>query len=163
MKTINSLQIQDLEAHAVWRYNGSNPEGEPLVRPVKSLPVANLQNKIVGTRVSLANGLNVWALVENADSSNPTMNEHFLTLSVPQRDSWFPLARYHDFDYADRGPNALARVLNLDLNQVFPIAYDLRAYSKGNPAALAGTIVSEQDQRLSKSQLMDLVISNLKI
>jgi hypothetical protein len=46
LKTIDSLQIQDLEAHAVWHYHGSNSEGEPLVRPVKSLPVSNLQNEI---------------------------------------------------------------------------------------------------------------------
>jgi hypothetical protein len=163
VKTIESLQIQDLEAHPIWRYCGSDEEGQILVRPVKSLPVSDLKNKIVGTQVSLANGLKVWAVVGNVDSNNPILTRHFLTLSVFQHGSWFGLARYHDFDYADRGPDALARFLHLDLNEIFPIKYDLRSYSRGKPAALAGNIVSEHDDKLSKSQLMDLVISDLKV
>jgi hypothetical protein len=71
------------------------------------------------------------------------------------------LARYHDFDYSERGPRALAEFLGLDLSQVFPITYDLREYAVGDPLALAGTIVANPVDQLSRSEIIALAIPDL--
>jgi len=55
LKPIESIEVRDLEAHAVWQYANVDGGNETLVRPVRRLPVARLAGKVVGTRVRLAN------------------------------------------------------------------------------------------------------------
>lgn len=59
VKPVDALRIADLEAYPVWQYTGCDDPDETYVRPVKRLPVRNLNNKVVGTRVLLANGRRV--------------------------------------------------------------------------------------------------------
>jgi hypothetical protein len=158
MKPIEALEVGDLEAHAVWQYANVDGANETLVRPIRRLPVARLAGRVVGTRVRLANGSCVWGLLGNIDESNARLTEHFLTLSVFQDGRWFTLARYHDFDYSENGPGVLARFLGLPINEVFPIAYDIRQHVKGEPAALAGLIPKEPRERLSRSELIALAV-----
>jgi len=158
LKPIESVEIRDLEAHAVWQYANVDGGSETLVRPVKRLPVARLAGKVVGTRVRLANGIDAWGLLGNVDESNARLTEHFLTLSIFHDGRWFTLARYHDFDYGQSGPDALARFLELPLDKVFPIAYDIRPYVKGDPSALAGLIPKEPRERLSRAELIALAV-----
>jgi hypothetical protein len=92
------------------------------VRSVTVLPVSKVTGKIVGTPVLLASGREVWALIGNVDSTNPRLTEHFLTLSIEREGKWFHLARYHDCDYAERGPDALAQFLGVPVTDIFPIS-----------------------------------------
>jgi len=158
MKPIASLDVADLQAHAVWQYANVDEANETLVRPVRRLPVARLSGRVVGTEVRLANGAYVWALLGNIDENNARLSERFLTLSVLREGQWFALARYHDFDYTENGPNGLARFLGLPIDQVFPIAYDIRKYVDGDPAALAGVIPEEPRERLSRAELIALAV-----
>ena len=158
MKPIEALEVGDLQAHAVWQYADVDGANETLVRPIKRLPVAHLAGRVVATRVQLANGACVWALLGNIDESNARLSGHFLTVSVVQDKRWFTLARYHDFDYSENGPDALAHFLGLPIDEVFPIAYDIREYVKGDNAALVGLVPKEPRERLARSEIIALAV-----
>jgi hypothetical protein len=158
VKPIDSLRVIDLEAHPVWQYANREGADETFVRAVKRVPVTSLTGKIVGALVVLANGERPWAIIGNVDSVNPRLTEHFLTLSVEQGGTWFTLARYHDFDYAERGPEALAHFLRLAVDEVFPIVYDIRAYSTGDAAALSGQILKEPREKLSRAEIIAMAV-----
>ena len=86
---------------------------------------------MVGVRVRLANGEEVWGLIGNVDASNPRLTQHVLTLSTFHGGRWFTMARYHDIGAEKNGPNVLARFLGLPVDNVFPIAYDIRRFCVG--------------------------------
>jgi len=119
---------------------------------------SGLMSRIVGTRIRFANGDYAWALIGNLDTNNARMNDHFVTLSVGRNGNWFGLARYHDVDYHQRGPNALTHFLGLSVDEVFPITYDVRKYAAGEANALAGTVARKPRVRLTKAKLMALSI-----
>jgi hypothetical protein len=158
VKSVDSLRVLDLQAHAVWQYANREGSDETAVRPVKHVPVANLTGKVVGTQVQLANGEHVWALIGNVDASNPRLTEHFLTLSIERDGRWFTLSRYHDLDYAENGPEALATLFGLPVEDVFPISYDIRKYAKGDAAALSGQIRKEPRERLSRAEIIAMAV-----
>jgi hypothetical protein len=158
MKPIESLLPADLATSPVWRFVSSAGSDETWVQPVRRLPVSSLSGKMVATEVTLANGKRVWALIGNVDVNDPRLTQHFLTLSIERDGRWFRLARYHDHDYSTHGPEALASFLALPVDVVFPIAYDVRQYSRGKPAALAGEVHKEPRERLTRSQLIALAV-----
>jgi hypothetical protein len=158
LKPASSITVADLQAHPVWQFTGQDGPDETFVRAVKSLPVRDLCGKIVGTQVRLAKGDQVWALIGNVDVKSARMTEHFLTLSIEANGEWFFLARYHDFDYAERGPKALARFLDLPVEEVFPIAFDIRAYAHGDPLALCGSIQQEPRERLTRAEIIAMAV-----
>lgn len=133
----------------------NNDEGDDTeLRPVKRLPVPRLTCRVVRTRVRLANGNYIPALISNLDTEDARMNEHFATLSIERKGKRFELARYHDVDYRQRGSNALARFLGLPVNEVFPISYDVRKYVVGDPAALKGAVLKKPRTRLTRAKLI---------
>jgi hypothetical protein len=158
MKTVDSLTAQDLRDHPVWQYVAEEGSDETTVRPVKRIPVGNLTGKVVGVQILLANGDRAWGLLGSVDPSNARLTQHFLTLSVERNGRWFHLARYHDFDRDERGPEQLADFLGLPVTDVFPISYDISACAKGDPSALAGTIPKEPAERLSRAEIIGLAV-----
>lgn len=158
LKPVDCLQVADLRACPVWQYANREGFDETLVRPAKRVPTASLAGKVVGTEVVLANGRRIWALIGNVDTTNARLTKHFLTLTVERDGRWFTLARYHDFDYSDKGPEALATFLKLPLDQVFPISYDIRQYAKGDIAVLIGQIHKEPQERLSRAEIISLAV-----
>lgn len=157
-KPIEWLKVADLEANPVWQYTSDEDAGETLVRPIKRIPVKSLTGKVIGTQVRFANGMQAWALIGNIDPQNPRLTEHLLTLSIEYDGRWFALARYHDFDYAERGPEALARFLGLLIDDVFPIAFDVGECAQGDPDALAGSVRKEPRERLSRAEIIALAV-----
>lgn len=158
-KRVEELTDADLNLFPVWRYvNDEVRHGEIFVRSIKKTPVKNLDGCVVGTRVRLANGAEVWALVGNVDSNNPRLTRHFLTLSVLRDGSWFTMARYHDFDFDERGPKALAAFLDLRVDEVFPISYDISRFCVGDAAALVGTIEKRPREKLSRAEIIRLAV-----
>ena len=153
MKPVESLKVTDLEVHPVWEYLNDHEIGDTMVRPVEKLPVGSLDNRLVGAKVRLANGLEVWGLIGNFDVAHPRATQHFLTLSIEFGGKWFHLARYFDFDFANRSPDALARLLGLGVDDVFPITVDVRRYVRGDPAALTVTVLKEPRERLTDEEL----------
>jgi hypothetical protein len=157
-KPAASLTVADFQAYPVWEFINDDEVDETAVRPVTQLPVSDLGGKLVGTPVNLAIGREVWALLGNIDARNARLNQHFLTLSIAHAGRWFRLARYHDHDYAERGPEALARVLGLPVDAVFPINYDLRPYARGDAAALCGQVDREPKERLTRAEIIALAV-----
>jgi len=157
-KTAESLRVPDLEAAPVWQFVNDDSAGEAAVRPVSRLPAKHLTGRLVGTQVQLANGLRVWALVGNVDGENAKLTEHFITLSIERDGRWFHLARYHDPEYTERGPDALARFLGLDIHDIFPISYDLRPYANGEDEVLAARVLLEPRERLTRAQIIALAV-----
>lgn len=157
-KPVESLTVADLKAVPVWQYVNRDRAGETMVRAVKRIPVTKLPGKVIGTESCLANGTRVWALIGNIDPNNPRLTEHFLALSIEHAGMWFNLARYHDLDYADRGPDALSEFLHLPVDEVFPIFFDVRKYAKGDPASLTGYVWKEPRERLSRAEIVALAV-----
>jgi hypothetical protein len=157
MKRVEDLTISDLEAHAVWEYLDDMRTREVMVRPEEARS-ASLQNKIVGTQVQLACGRLVWALIGNANTQDSKLNELFIGLSLERDGKWFHLARYFDVDYATHGPNELAEFLDLNVNDVFPIQYDIKQWATGNVEWLRGSILSEPRERLKRGEIMALAV-----
>lgn len=158
VRPVDSLRVEDLQAFPVWQYTGRDAGDETYVRPVRRTPVTSLTGRVVGTQVVLGNGERVWALIGNVDPNNPRMTEHFLTVSVERCGRWFGLARYHDFDFAERGPDALARFLGLPVDAVFPLTYDISHVVKGRAAAIQGQILKEPRERLSRSEIIAMAV-----
>jgi len=158
VKAVDSLAVADLQAFPVWQYTGHEGVDETFVRPVKRTPVTSLAGKLIGTQVTLANSERVWALIGNVDPTNPQMTEHFLTLSVERNGRWFTLARYHDFDFVEHGPEALAQFLGLPVDEIFPITYDICQVAEGDEAALRGQIRKAPRERLSRSEIIAMAV-----
>jgi hypothetical protein len=158
-KRVEALTVEDIAGASVWQFTNNNERiGETAVRPIKTTPVKNLNGRLVATQVRLANGSNVWALIGNVDPTNPKLTQHFLTLSVEQNAKWFTMARYHDFDAGERGPQALATFMRLPVDDVFPISYDISRVCEGDPAALVGTIEKEPQEKLTRAQIIGLAV-----
>jgi hypothetical protein len=156
IKPVESLTVDDFRAHPVWEYLNDDEIGETMTRPVEKLPVETLENRIVGTPVRLANGLEVWGSFGNFDVEDPRATQHFLALSIERRGEWFHLACYHRFDFKSHGPEALARFLDLSVDDVFPITVDVRRYVRGDPVALTAIILKEPQERLTQEELFAL-------
>ena len=156
-KRAESLRVSDFRDYPVWEFVNDDGLGETVMRPVKRLPVASLDNRLVGLEVRLANGDTKWGFIGNFDVKSRRHNEHLLSLTVFNGRQRFHLARYHDFLYSKYGPRALTRFLGLAVVDVFPIAYDLRPFVKGRPSVLRGEVTKNApSKRLSRFQLFDL-------
>lgn len=157
-KLVEELTVSDLETFRVWQYVNNDSAGETKVRPIRKVPAKSLTGKIVGSKVMLNNREEIWAILGNIDANNPRLSEHFLTVSIERNGKWFTLSRYHDYDYAVNGPEGLATFLNLSVDQIFPINYDISKYAIGVPAALSGIILKEPREKLSRAEIVALAV-----
>lgn len=142
----------------MWQYINDDRDGETSVRPAKKIPVTNLTGKLIGTTVQLANGDRVWALISNVDFDNPRLTEHFLTVSLHRNGKWFHLSRYHDLDYPMNGPTGLAKFLGLEVNQIFPISYDVSRFVSSGPNSRTGLILKEPPEKLTRAELIAMSV-----
>ena len=86
IKIIDDLRQPDFVGHPVWRYVRYDSR---MVEPVAQIPVADLEECIVGTLVSLANGSRHFAMVSNIDAHRPERNAHFIGLTFFRDDKRF--------------------------------------------------------------------------
>jgi hypothetical protein len=157
LKSVTELSISDIKSVPIWQY--SNDDSDELrVKPVKKIPVKNLFGKVVATQVKLANGMLFWAIIGNVDIANQVLTEHFLTLSIYNNHEWFNLARYHDLNYNENGPIALSKFLDMRLDDIFPISYDIRSLVVGKPPFLDGLIHKESVNKLSRDEIIALAV-----
>jgi len=161
-KSVNTLTVDDLTRFPVWEYDldneGEEGQDESWVKPVKHLPVTDLSNRVIGIPVRFAGGATTYALLGNIDLRHPRKTRQFLTISLLSGDNeWFHLARYHDSDYQRYGPEALARYMNLALEEIFPITYDISDIARGLDAVVRGSIPAEPVERLTDEERMALI------
>jgi hypothetical protein len=156
-KLAESLTVPDLAVHPVWKFENRDELGETCVRAIQQLPVQDLSGMLVGTQVCLANGTRKWALLGNIHVNDPRLNELFLAASIEQEGKWFHLARYFDTGYSTtRGPVGLSQFLGLQVEEIFPITFDLRPYCEGDPTVLAGSIQKEPREQLPRNEIIAL-------
>ncbi len=160
VKKADDLSVADFQEFPVWRFTNAHEEelDETAVAPVQNLPADIGGGCIVGVKVQLSNGTECWAMLGNIDPTNPRKTEHFRTLTVFKDGDKFHLARYHDFG-SSCDPSALAVFLNIPIDQVFPVRYDLTGFCIGDTASLAGEFNSEPNEILNASERMALIFS----
>jgi hypothetical protein len=156
--SIECITIDEIRETPVWRFASNPLRDETELIPVRKLPCKNLNGRLVGAQVILADGSMVWCFLGNIDTSNPQLTEHFLTISVEFKGEWFHLARYHDFDFADRSPAKLAAFLGKEIDAVFPIQYDIQGIAEGEIDSLVGSIEKEPKVRLTRSEIIALAV-----
>jgi len=156
-KRLEALTPEDLAQHPVWRIVPGGTD-EPLLTPIRRVRAHDLAGKLVATQLHLANGSRRWGLLGNIKVENVRLTRHFVAASVYDAGRWFHLARYHDPDYEDHGPDALAEFLGLAVDDVFPIEYDIGRYVSGDPEVLQGLLTKRPLERLSRAELIALAV-----
>lgn len=139
VKDLANLSPADFERHPVWEYVGAD---DCLVSPYTRRPVTDMSNKMVATKVVLASGKSVWALLGLIDLASSERTSHFLLATIYREDRRFTLARYFDVDYSERGPSALAAFMECLEEEIFPIRYDISDVATGDPDCVVGKIPS---------------------
>lgn len=151
------LTREDVQKHPVWEFiNDETHAPDSAVRPVGTLPVNDLDGRLVGTKIKLHNGSRHWAILGNFSLKKPRTTKHFLTVSIEKDGRWFALARYHDVDFEERSPAQLAKFLGHPFTEVFPMEYDLSYVVEGEPSVIIGNIPEIPDERLTGDQLIEL-------
>lgn len=156
--SIEAITTGEIQETPVWQFASKPRSTEILLTPVRNLPCKHLGGRLVGTQVTLADGSLAWCFLGNVDTSNPKMTEHFVTLSIESNGKWFHLARYHDFDFAERSPALLAAFLGKHIDSVFPIRYDIRSFAEGEVDALTGSIRKEPIERLTRAEIIRMAV-----
>ena len=162
-KPVEELTIRDLKRYPVWGFDlaneGQDGRDETWVKPVKTLPVTDLSNRIVGTYARLACGNSVYCLLGNISLNDLRLTQQFLGITVYKNNyEKFFLARYFDIDYDCSGPEALTRFLGMRIEDVFPILYDISSIAVGHDVVIKGTIPQEPAERLPEEELSKLVL-----
>lgn len=155
-RSLGDITVEDLVAHPVWEMIEGSTGGDVLVMPVRQLPVRTMRNRLAGTKLQLADGTTLWGLLGNVAPKNPRSTKHFLTVSIHRDGKWFDLARYHDVDFRRRDGVALAGFLGKQIQDIFPIAYDLTSLVIGLKESLAANVEQVPDERLDGDELINL-------
>lgn len=92
-KPFPKLQISDLEKHPIWETLVDDDADDPSVFPIDTLPVTHLTGRLVGTRVQLANGDRLWAMLFNLDLKDARKTDQLVQLRIERKGEWFWLAR----------------------------------------------------------------------
>jgi len=101
-------------------------------------------------------------MLANVSLNNVRSTEQFLFVSVLRDDgSVFHLARYHDIDRESSGPSALADFLGLDVDQVFPISYDISEVAVGLPEVVRGEVPAEPREQLNDDERRKLMFEDV--
>lgn len=162
LKGFDKITWEDLTEHPVWQF-ANDVEGETgsehYLRPVLSLPVDRLDNRIVGTELRLANGDVLPGILQNVVLKDAYETEHFVKLTIRCPDGeWFSLARYHDIDIDTHGPDTFGRILGLDIESIFPISYDISKVAVGDPDSLVREIGVQPDRPLDRDEIIRLAV-----
>ncbi len=161
-RPVKSLRPSDAESFSVWRFIQfemlSENIDETFILPVTPVPVTTLNNCIVLTKVKFANGDEFYAIIGNIYIESEKKTNILIFISIFNDVVWVDLSRSIDPDYNENGPIALARKLNLPVDSIFPIHYDLRPFVVFQENALVGEISKDKVQ-ISDIELMDIILS----
>ena len=155
-----SVSPEELCRVGVWEFVPENDvHDETQCQPVQCIPVSSLDGRVAAVFVHLADGSEVPALLGSVDLKDPRLCRLFLCASfLVKPGQWFHLARHFDFNYAEAGPTALARVLCRPLDRVFPIDYDLSHLAIGDARCVVGSIPSEPIEKVSHAEAVALAV-----
>ena len=160
-RTPDTLRPADLESTPVWEFTNQEALGddELTLRPVRRLPVTDLENRLVGVQLRLADGSVHWGLLSNISLDAPDVTPHFLTVSVWCGDRWFPLARYHDGARDEFGLAQLAETLEKRCQQCSRSPMTSARSRRSMSVRWCGVIDAEPSARLSRTELIALAVA----
>lgn len=165
-KPVSALTPKDLARFPVWEYDTGHEtlpgRDETWVVPVRLLPVEDLSNHVTAASLRLKNGQIIPGLLGCVSLQDAFSTQQFLGVSIWHNDNWYHLPRYYDYDFEENGPTALAALLALPVEQVFPIAYDISRGARGLAEVVRGEILAEPEIRLSDKERMDLIFGRYK-
>ena len=92
----------------------------------------------------------------------PDRHTHqFLAVTVfRDGDEAFDLARYFDADYDRCGPSGLAHFLGRDVEEIFPMSYDISNVASGTEDVVKGSIPLAPAEKLTEEELLRLAIDS---
>jgi hypothetical protein len=91
----------------------------------------------------MANREKVQLILDNVHLDDPLRTRMFRVVTFTKNGKWKGLARYHDPFYKNDNENTVARFLGLKRLEVFPIAYDISPWCRGDPRVLVDVIPPE--------------------
>ena len=157
-KPVDKLNEKEIKEFPVWQFTNSDVPDETYVFPLKKLPVKSLSNRIVFTEFTLANKHKLFGSIANVSLENQRLNQHFISISILKNEDWFHLARYFDFDYNERNPNALAKFLNIPIDDIFPLSIDISKYCVSDQVSLILSYPKEPIEKLTRSEVIALAV-----
>jgi len=158
---VQSLTEVLLRTHRVWEFCNDDAMGDTMIRPVKRVPVTDADCRLLGCEFTLADGEKVYGYLGNLSLCSKQQNQQFLTLSLFVPGGVAHLARYHDVDFAKRGPASLAAKLGESVPGVFPVSFDVSDIAHGDADCIRGQIPSEPLRKLSRDDLMKLIFEDI--
>lgn len=166
MKTFSDITPDDLRQYPVWEFANDVEDvtsDESYLRPVRDLPITDPGNRIMGTIATLANGDQVPAILQNVNLDSPYATEHLISVTVFNRaGEAFPLARYHDIQIDEYGPEQLAAFMKLTVRDVFPISYDISDIAVGDHDCVRREIPVRPRRLLSSSEIIAMAVQGLR-
>ncbi|EDM26845.1 hypothetical protein LNTAR_06354 [Lentisphaera araneosa HTCC2155] len=154
-KHFNKLKPSDFEKFPVWEFlkNGCD------LTPLKKSPYNNRENRVFGTNVTLSCGITIKTMILNFDVCNTAYNKHMISIYFEVNNKWIELHRYFDAEYEENDALELSKKMNMDIDDIFPIKYDLSTLVEGNHD-FNGTIQKKIEHQLSLDELMEYTIKN---
>ena len=172
-KPIAAVTEADFRRFPLWRYTMDERADEdgtaavpilfPLARRVANYPTLDLA--AIAAELRLADGTRVFGLVKGA-TGVPKLDRHIVGLSAFVNGVRCDLAGYHVIDDTDperRGltPEDFAHILGRDVEQAFPIAFDLSAHFSGPMERWRGQIFAKPPPLTNREELRQLMIAVL--
>lgn len=163
VRTPGQIGPKVLERHPVWEFlnDDEHPKGDTAMRPVTRLPIPDLDGKVFGTTVTLADRTRYPAMIGDLDVRSKKYRHHFRSLTIFAKGKRFHLAKYFQLWYETKGPDAFARFLGKRTKDVFPIAYDLSGLVKGPEDVVRGTFAAKVSNPIPRAKLMDIIIASV--
>jgi len=164
-KDVGGLNQRDFNRYPVWEFQVGAEflpwRDETWLSPVKRLPVDSLDNRLVGTRLKLANGQTVRGILGNISLRNARATRQFIDVEISHNGKSYQLQRAASPMHPYLNAQGLADALGLRIEQVFPITYDLSDVAVGDPKVIKGSIEAELPENLSKDDQMKLILKSL--
>lgn len=139
-KPLSELTISEMDLYPVWEYVIDDRYDEFYIIPVPRLPVTSLKTRFICTDITTHSRNRYRAILDNIDLTDQLMTDTFLSATIIIDDEWFTLARYFDITYDLNGPSQLSENLKLNIEDIFPIEYDISSIVSGSHINTIGYI-----------------------
>lgn len=163
-RRLQEITPVDLESYWLWEFVPSK-DGDLWVKPIRTSKTSKFSGRLVACQVTFADASTHPALLQGIDLEAPEYSRHNreLLLWVEAR-GWFCLAQYFDGTELQetRGPEVLAKLVGKRTSEIFPIHFDIRHRSTIDSSALIGEFEMAPVWGLPRSEIMDILVRELK-
>lgn len=162
-KPLEDVTPEDIELCWLWSFVPSK-DGRLWLKPVKINKTDKFFDRLAGCKVIFADGTSCTAFIAGIDLEVPQFSKHNreLHLWIEGR-GWFQLAQYFDSAElkASCGDEVLCELLGKRLDEVFPIAFDLRNRAKSDSPCLSGRFEHNPPWGITRQEVMELLVKEM--